>query len=205
MTIARRAKAERPLEQDLARRRGKQVRTSHHLGHALKFIVHDNRQVIGERAISPLDDEITGVTPAVLPHRSLKQVPEFDDGMVQVDPEAQRVGLIASSRGIAAGSGIDRFRRGFGELGSRNRGTAAAAGIAVPARLEGLQGRDIGVDSISLEMDIAIPLETKGLERRLELSSQARNTAVAIKVVDTEQPAPPATTHIQIAAGSGQQ
>ena len=54
-------KAERPLERDLARRRAEEVRAAHDLGHALRRVVHDDRELVRERPVRALHDEVADV------------------------------------------------------------------------------------------------------------------------------------------------
>ena len=53
-----RRQAEEPLEQHLARRRRQQVVAAHHLGHPLRGIVDDHRQVVGRHTVAPLQHDV---------------------------------------------------------------------------------------------------------------------------------------------------
>ena len=56
--VRRRRKAERALERDLPRGRVEKVRAAHDLRDALSRVVHDDRELVGERTVRALHDEV---------------------------------------------------------------------------------------------------------------------------------------------------
>ena len=57
--VARLRQAEQPLQMDLARGRIDQVRAAHHVGDALRRVVHHHRELVGEHAVGAPQHEIT--------------------------------------------------------------------------------------------------------------------------------------------------
>ena len=51
-------KTERPLKRDLARRGIEKIRAAHDLRHALRGVVDDDRELVRERPIGALHDEV---------------------------------------------------------------------------------------------------------------------------------------------------
>jgi len=54
-------------------------------------------------------------------------------------------------------------------------------------------------------MDSSVPFEAKAVEDRLEFVSEPRDGAVAVEIVDSQQPFTAPVPDAQVAAGGGQQ
>ena len=98
---------------DLAWRRRHQVGAAHDGGDALRRIVDDDRELIGDEAVGAPDHEVADVPREVLLLRTLQQVAEADRHRIDADahracaPDARR------DRG-AAGARIDALAGGAG-------------------------------------------------------------------------------------------
>ena len=53
---------QQPVQVQLPRRGGQQIRPSHHLGHAHAGIIHHHRQLVGKHAVRPAQIEIAAIT-----------------------------------------------------------------------------------------------------------------------------------------------
>ena len=160
--------AERPLQQDLARRRAEEVRAPNDLGDALPGVVHDHGQVISEEAVPAPDDEVAGLPAAVLAAGTLERIFEFDRRLACLDQEAKRMRAAAGLRNAPAGTRVDRFQRGIrGLCGGQGR-AAAAAWITATDSLELVQGLAVVIGLSGLEMNTSIPFETERLQASLE-------------------------------------
>jgi hypothetical protein len=104
--------------------------------------------MIGNRAVTPLNDEVAGFASTVLSHRPLEDVLEFDDRVVRRDAEPERMGPAFGRRLAAASAWVDRFRRRVSDLGGCNYRTAAPAGISAAGGLKAPHGLGVGIDSI---------------------------------------------------------
>ena len=58
MPIARLAKAKQRLQQAVDRGRGKEVPSTHDVGHPLKGVIDHHREVIARRQIAPAEDDV---------------------------------------------------------------------------------------------------------------------------------------------------
>jgi hypothetical protein len=67
------------------------------------------------------------------------------------------------------------------------------------------EGFAMALSSRGLEPDVSIPFETESQQRSLEIVEQSRIAAVAIEVIDPEQPATACAARTQVTAGGGQQ
>ena len=205
MGIARHRQAQRPLQENLARRGSEQVRSPHHLCHALRRIVDYCRQVIRNLAVSPPDDEVAGLQSAILTVVVLDDVNELNRSLIGLNRKAEGMRAVDCGGVVTTSPRIDRFGARFGDLRGGERGAAAPARVGT-ARIRNLsQGVGIKLRSMGLEANISIPLEAELLQRCLELPGQPRQATVTIEVVDPEQPAATLVARVQVAAGSGQQ
>ena len=85
--IARRRQAEHSLQVDLARRRVEQIAAAHHLGDALLGVVDDDRQLVGEQAISAVDDKIPDITRQALVMAALNRIFEADQAVISAQAD----------------------------------------------------------------------------------------------------------------------
>ena len=74
----RRGQAQFPVEPQLARRAGQKVCPAHHLGNAHQGIIHHHGQLVGERAVRALHEEVSAVGGEVLRVGSLHLIDEGD-------------------------------------------------------------------------------------------------------------------------------
>ena len=109
MPVARRAKAQRPLEENLARRAGEKIGSTHDFRDALPLVVHDNGQMVSSGPVTALHDEVAGLDAAVLLTSALERVVELYRRLERVDGESKRMRPAGGRRPLAAGSWIDRF------------------------------------------------------------------------------------------------
>ena len=58
MPIARRGNAKQRLQQPVDRGRGKQISSTHDVGHALKRVIDHHRQMVARREIAPAEDNV---------------------------------------------------------------------------------------------------------------------------------------------------
>jgi hypothetical protein len=72
--VRRGRQAQRALKRDLARRRAEEVRSAHDLGHALRRVVHDDRELIRVRAVRALHDEVTDAGFEILGKRTEEKI-----------------------------------------------------------------------------------------------------------------------------------
>ena len=80
MPVAGRGQPERLLQEHLPWRGGEQVCAPHHVVHALCGVVDHGREVVGNLAVAPANDEVSGFTLAILAAVTLKGVFELDGG-----------------------------------------------------------------------------------------------------------------------------
>src|SRR5262245_58404436 len=112
---------------------------------------------------------------------------------------------LASLGVIAACARIYRLQRRVGCLGGRQHCATATAYVSASACLERSQRVRIEFSSIRLEIDASIPFEAEPVERREELIRETRDAALAVEIVDPDQPAAGGVTCAQVAAGGSQQ
>ncbi len=205
MAIMRGPIAEGALQQDLPRRAEQQVSAPHDFGDAVSLVIDDDGEVVGERAVAPLNDEIPGLTPAVLADRALESVLEFDRRLVRVDAKPLRLRSVARRSAVATGPRINGLRGRIGGPCGCDYGAAAAARITKSRGLQDCKRLPVGIDLVGLEVDASIPLEPEYLQRGQKLRGQAGIASLAIEIVDAQEPAAAAAADAQVAAGGGQQ
>ena len=96
MRMIRRGQAQRALQQDLARGGIKQVSPTHHVGDALRGVIHDHCQLIRPKSVCTTQDEVADVDIDALLNVAMHEIGEPDVAMVGY-AEANR--WIGSSRG----------------------------------------------------------------------------------------------------------
>ena len=107
MQISRGGNPEQALEQNLPRRRGKQVRAAHDVGDSLLGVVHDHNELVSEQAVGATHDKVADFDGESLLERALSRVIERDCKIVDAHPG--RSPWAATSQAAAASAGIDRF------------------------------------------------------------------------------------------------
>ena len=205
MPVTRRAKAQRTLEENLARSAGEKIGSAHDFRDALPLVVHDNGQVVSSGPVTALHDEVARLDPAVLPAGALEFVVELNGRLDRVDGESKRMGPAGGCWLLAAGSWIDRFRCRIGHLGGGQSRSAAVAWIAKSCALQRRKRLPVVIDSIRLEINVSIPFESKRSQDPRNLIRKFRRAAVPIEIVDPQHPTPVAMPCAQVAAGGGQQ
>ena len=205
MPVMRRAIAQRTLQENLARSAREEVRSTHDFSNALLLVVHDDGQVVSRRPVTALHDEVAGLEPAVLPAGSLEFVVELNGRLERVDGETKRMGPAGGHGLLAAGSWVDRLRCRIGNLGRGQYRSAAVAWIAVSSALQRCERLPVVIDSIRLEINASIPLESKRSQDLRNLIRELRRATVPIEIVDPQQPTSTAVPCAQITAGGGQQ
>ena len=150
---ARRRSAQKLREQDLSRRREKQIRAAHHLGDTHGQIVHHDRELVSENAIAPADDEIADRAEDVLRDRALERVGEGDVSIGH--REAHRGRPLPRARGHPerpAGARIPRsLFAGVGRArGSRDVRARTVAQVDEPRRGEPIHGLCVARRSLRL-------------------------------------------------------
>ena len=205
MAVTRRRQAERPLKQDLARRGGEEIGATHDLRDALPRVIDNDRQVIGDAVVAALDDEVAGLAAAILPAMPLERILELDRRRILVNRIAQCVQPETRLRIATAGSRVDGLRAGIHDMSGSERCSAAAAGIAPAADLQFIQGCCIVFNSIGLELNASIPLESECSECPWYGIGKAGLAASLVEVIDPEEPAAALVARAQVAAGGCQQ
>jgi hypothetical protein len=166
MPIARRGNAKQRLQQPVDRGRGKQVSSTHDVGHALKRVIDHYRQMVARREIAPAEDN---VAPNFRSGRTLRG----NSALAKFGPaKTRRFGVDraphveAKGRTFASGEAVARFRRRERAAGSgierravrvalsiRGAGdlrTAAKAGVDQASAIEAAERRGIVVAMLAL-------------------------------------------------------
>lgn len=205
MAILGRLIAEGALQQNLTRRTGQQVGAAHDFSDALTLVIDDDSEVIGKWAVPPLNDKVTRFRSAILPDHALENVCEFDSRLARRNAEPKRVRSAAGQSAVPAGAGVHWLRGRIGGQRGCNRRAAATTRITEVGGSERRKRVPVGINSIRLEINASIPLESKSFQRSRKLCRQIGHAALAVEIVDAQQPAAAATADAQVAAGGCQQ
>ncbi len=183
--VRRRAKSERALQGDLARRRGQQVGAAHDVADALRRVVDHHRELIGEHAVGALDDEIADVALEALLLSALQAVVKADRLRVHAQPPGRRAGWRRG--GAAAGARIDALAGGA-ERRARQLPPGAGAGEHQAALHELVECRLVELAALALVDDRAVPLEAMGFEGGANVGTDMAAAARRVDVLDAQQP-----------------
>lgn len=116
--VARRPIPEESLQPDLARCRVQNIDPANDLGDALQFVIDNDRQLVRDEAVPPLDDEVPGFRFEMLGPHPLEAVFEADRVVVGADAY-RRLILLAASATEAGVDGAQRSSRGVREVLAR--------------------------------------------------------------------------------------
>src|SRR5436190_5689765 len=187
MEVARRAKTEPLLKQNLPRRRIEQIRPAHYVGNTLLGIVDDDGQLISEHAICAQDDEITHFALDDLLDVSLHAVGEADGSLVRKDAHRARIG--PGTDAVAASSWIDAVRGWLSKAHRRVLDLFASA--AAPVRMAGTVKRvkrgAVKIEARALIDDRPVPFECKRLELAQDRRRYFRLRPRRIEILDSHE------------------
>ena len=184
--MAWRGKAEQVLQPELAGRRVEQVGAAHHVGGALRRIVHDHRELVGEDAVRPVHDEVADIAFQVLFDTSAYPVVEGDRAVV--DAYAPGAHAAPGWQAAATGPGIDRALDADMRRGRRDFGARAGAGVCMAGGDQGIERRAVCADLPALHMDLSVPGQAESFERATDRICRARPVARRVEVFDAQQP-----------------
>ena len=191
----RRRKAEQPVQPDLPRCGGDQVRAAHHLGHAGDRVVHHDRELVGKHPVRPADDEIPALAREVFAVRAEHPVREAD--LLIRHAHARRRGarfaLLRNllGRQIATGARVDHAAVRQVRRGSRvQRRTRAEAGIQQPLFPQDGFIFLVNRRALGLIQDLPVPVQPQPaqvVEDQLRIAARA---AQGIQILDPQQVLP---------------
>ena len=196
--VARRRQAELALQQDLPRRVAGQVFAADDVADALRRIVDDDRQLVGEDAVGAAQHEVADAggdflalpaEPTVVPDDRLGRPAIGARGRCASESIAR-----ACRQAAAAGARIDALgvpcRRGLGCRGEREVAPAAAAGIGPAVVLEPGQRPLVERDPIRLSYRRRIGQQAAARQLAEDGLGRAGDVARPVQVLDAHQPAP---------------
>ena len=189
--VRRLGKAERPREEELARRGVEQVVAAHDLLDALGGVVDHDREVVGDRPVVAAHHEVVDHALDV----AVQAVGEADALAVGAYPQGRRsrrpprlpLGLREPQAGagiVAFGQRAVRRRRRLADLGPR-----AEALVQAPAGAQLLDGRRVAVPARRLVGHLAVPVDPDGGEVGELLLGDARPDAAGVEVLHAHEEA----------------
>ena len=147
--------AEQPLQMNLARGGIDQIRTTHHVGDALRRVVHHHCELVGEQRVGAPQHEIADFALDRL--REPAKQPVLERHRLGHRTDAHCSGHPSIGESAAAGARIHARaidgRRGVGHFLAR-----AAARIGRAERAQARQGRAIELAAPGLENHLAVPM-----------------------------------------------
>ena len=193
MQVRRSGEAQHSLQEDLARRRCEQVGAADDVRDALRGVIDNDGQLVREKPVCALDDEVAHVTREILRLRALQPVAEIDAGFGR-DPKGP--GFARRARRACAGP--PEFRRGRSpDRHARRRRPPARSRFRAACTRKGrrrhaiatarARPRRVPVRS-DWRTDRSVPCESVSLERGEDRALGAAPRAGCVDVLDAHEP-----------------
>ncbi len=193
------------LQQDLPRGRCDQVGSAHDVGDALQGVVDDDRELVREKPVGALDDEVADLAREILRLRTLEPVAPLDArGAHAKAPRARRARRAIRRNAVAAGAGVDVLSA-CADRCARELAPRARALVDVAMRAQSIERCRVRVAALGLSNDGPIPRETVALERRQDRALRARPRAREVDVLDAHEPLAVRGPGVAIARDGGDQ
>ncbi|HXZ61018.1 MAG TPA: hypothetical protein VEG26_12635 [Steroidobacteraceae bacterium] len=190
--VARGREAKGALQSDLPGRVVEEVRAPDDVGHALPRVIDHHGELVGERPVAASHYDVSTLSQTE-PADPLRAV--FECQLRVIDSESRSSGSCAF-RAVAARAGVAPL----GALAAR-----AAALESQAARPEALERLGVMRRAGTLVFDHAVPGEAVRLEGPQQRIRAAPHHALAIEVLDADQPAAAVTTRVEETPDGGDQ
>ena len=150
MPIARRGNAKQRLQQPVDRGRGKQISSTHDVGHALKRVIDHHRQMVARREIAPAEDNVAPNFRGRWLLRGNSALAKFGPAKTRRSGVDRAPHVEAKGRAFAPGEAVARFR--WRERAARSGIERRAVRVALSVRGAGdlRTAAKAGVDQASL-------------------------------------------------------
>ena len=193
MQVLGRGQAQGALQHDLPRCVVGQVLAAHHMGDALRGVVHHHCQLVSPQAISPAQHKVADFLAHVLLLRPQAAVaPMRDGGQAQCGLHGLHIqppgaGGFAPQT-VSAGAGVDGGAVPGHGLGRFDLFARAAAGVGPALVHQGLQGGSVVLAALALPQHRAIGQQAAGCQLLQDGLVGPGHAARCVHVFDAHEP-----------------
>jgi len=161
MHIGWRGKPQHLLQVNLFGRCIQQVKAADDMVNLLQVIINDHGKLVGNNVVFALDDKIAILLGKVMGNRALQFILKGNAALV--DFNAQRMRAIRRGLFISANAGVN-IGMFLSSIAGSQRFSAACARVYKPAFLQVADSIVISVDMPALIINVAVPMQAKGLQ-----------------------------------------
>jgi len=165
---------------------------------SLVMVIGNDGQLVSDKAVAPLDNEVSGLGLEPLALFALQQIDETDRLVIRANPDRYIRGAVA----IAARPRIDcpqRATPGTGKVAAR-----AGARVGLSSVQQALYKLFVALFELALKANRTIPFKAIGFQSVDDASVGPGLFTGWIDILDTQQPFTLVNARLQIAGDSGQ-